>query len=228
MSKEIWKSPLYPATDAVGEKHMIDVTQSISAGLKHNEALVGHIIGWMKERGFTRVLDFGAGALRHTLALLDAGLEVTAVEFKQAYSRDKAGEKLKAARSREGFIELYWPSDFLKKPAKKYDVAVLAFVLQVVPNKTDRVRILKEVAKRLDPIGPQRIYYASRFGDAKNLKDDRKYKDGWIRGSGAATTFYTEWNAAETHAFMKKRGFVHAGRYGGSAQPFIYERNAGL
>jgi len=206
----------------------LTVTQSISSGLSINAGLVAHLSSWMKERGFNRILDFGAGALRHTLAFLNEGFEVTAVEYKEAFSRPKAKENLQIARTKDGFSELIWPKDFIHSK-QKYDVALLIFVIQVVPFKTDRNRILDEIKKKLDNNGPKRLYYASRFGEGRKLSDEVRFNDGWILGLKKSTqSFYTDWNAATTHKMMKKKGFFHAGNYSGASQPFIYDLKPGL
>jgi SAM-dependent methyltransferase len=221
----LWESSLYTVYDITGRKHVIDVTQSISPGLKPNQGFIDHLVPWMNERGFTRVLDFGAGALRHTLALLNAGIDVTIVEYKRAFTRPKASENLKIARSKSGYTSLIWPINFISSP-KKYDVALLLYVLQVIPVETERLRILKEIAKKLDKNGPRRLYYASRHGEAKGLPNNRKCENGgWIKGDGDGKTFYIEWNASKTDDFMKKAKFARAGTYIGASQPFIYEIN---
>ena len=228
MAHKVWKSPFYRGTTKGSKKFTVDVTQSISAGLSGNAGLVEHLVPWMKERGFTRILDFGAGALRHTLPLLDQGFEVTAVEFKEAFSRPKANKNLEIARTKDGFSELIWPKDFINS-SQRFDVILLIFVLQVVPNKSDRERILDEIRKKLDKNGPKRLYYASRFGEGSRLKDEDKFRDGWILGFKNLTqSFYTEWNAATTHKMMRRKHFIPAGNYSGASQPFIYELEAGL
>lgn len=228
MPKKIWETPFYSGTSKGGKKFVVDVTQSISAGLNANAGLIQHLVPWMQERGFKRILDFGAGALRHTLQLLDNGFEVTAVEFEEAFKRPKANENLKIARTKDGFSELIWPKNFIKS-TKKFDVVILIFVLQVIPTKSYRGRILDEIRKKINKNGPKRLYYASRFGEGRYMKNENGYKDGWVLGLKNATqSFYTEWNAENTHSMMKQKGFMHAGNYLGASQPFIYELKAGL
>jgi hypothetical protein len=216
-------SPLYNVTTNGGDKLTIDVTNSISAGLTANAGLIRHVSQWMRKTGATRVLDFGAGALRHTIPLLERGYEVTAVEYARAYQRPKAAEFRTEAEGYHTFTKLMWPHDFLGCKLK-YDVALLAYVLQVVPVKADRDAMLKCIATHLDKNGPKRVYYASRIGDARQLEPEMRYNDGWVRGRGSNDrSFYTEWTAADTDAFFLRAGFVRAGTYTGATQPFIYE-----
>ncbi len=218
-----FESPQYNITTKGGEKLTIDVTNSISAGLPANAGLISHLVTWKKKTGASRLLDFGAGALRHTLPLLRAGFEVTAVEYAKAYERPRAAEFKETAERHNGFTRLMWPHDFVKS-SHKYDAALLTFVLQVVPTKVDREAILRAIADRLDKNGHKRVYYASRVGEARSLEDDMIYNDGWVRGRGINDrTFYTEWTASETDEFFKQAGFARAGTYSGASQGFIYE-----
>jgi hypothetical protein len=223
-----FQSPIYNVTTEGGSKLTIDVTNSISSGLEPNSGLMEHIIPWMRQTGCTRVLDFGAGALRHTVPLLKEGFEVIAVEYQKAYERPKAAENRTEAENYDGFTKLVWPHDFLKCRLR-YDVALLTFVLQVIPVKLDRQVILKAIAEKFDKNGPRRLYYASRFGDGRDLPDEMRYNDGWVRGKGANDrSFYAEWTAAETDAFFLKVGFQRAGSYRVAQQPHIYEHNPGV
>src|SRR5216117_2826494 len=108
-----FESPLYAARLPNGTAVTIDVTNSISAGLEPNSGMLAHLIRWMKERGYRRILDFGGGALRHTIPLLQAEFEVIAVEYERAYEREKARENLQRAQRFDGFTALVWPHDFL-------------------------------------------------------------------------------------------------------------------
>jgi hypothetical protein len=221
-------SPLYSVTTSGGEKVTIDVTNSISSGLEANSGLIDHLIPWMDQRGYDRVLDFGAGALRHTIPLLKAGIQVTAVEYERAYQRPKANEHLQEARKYDGFTELIWPHAFLKSKIR-YDVALLTFVLQVVPVRIDREIVLRAIGEHFAKNGPKRLFYASRFGEADALPKDTQYNDGWVRGKGENDrSFYTEWKAADTDKFFKSQNYERAGSYKGASQPYIYDYRPGV
>lgn len=75
MARKTFESPFFHGTDSSGKKFTIDVTSSIAPSLDANQGLIESVTSWMKEHHCTRILDFGAGALRHTLPLLRAGLE---------------------------------------------------------------------------------------------------------------------------------------------------------
>ena len=223
-----FSSPIYNVTIASGENVTIDVTNSISSGLDPNHGVISHLVPWMKKRGYTRVLDFGAGALRHTIPLLKKDIQVVAVEYKRAYDRPKAKEMHAIASQYDGFTALVWPDDFLNCKLR-YDVALLLFVLQVIPVKLEREIVLEAIGSRFDKNGPKRLYYASRFGEARGLPDETKHKDGWVRGRGANDrSFYTEWNAAETDKLFEKCDYKRAGSYEGASQPYLYDFQPGI
>lgn len=225
-----FSSPYYPAR-LKGEKVTIDVTNSISYGLPPNKNLILDLTSWMDNRGSTSVIDFGAGALRHAIELLRHGYDVTVVEYKAAFDRPHGANRLAEAkrvakRSGTVFNSLIWPDEFLDS-TETYDVALLIYVLQVVPVQKHRTIILDKLAKSLDPNGPRRLYYAGRYGEKKPAA--RKFNDGWIRGNGQNDrSFYTEWNSAETDKLFAKHGFERGGKFKGTTQSYLYVLDTGI
>ena len=223
MARKLFESPLFRGTDSSGKKFTVDVTSSIAPSLPSNAGLIQSVTDWMKEHHCTRVLDFGAGALRHTIPLLRAGFEVTAVEYENAFKRPVAAKKRTMAKRFAHFEDLVWPHDFVRS-REKYDVVLLVFVLQTVPEKKERDAILSEIAKKLDRNGPRRLYYASRIGDTSNSDKLHLYKDGFVRKlENKYQTFYTEWTSSETESLFKKWKFERTGTYSGPSQPYIFE-----
>jgi len=154
---------------------------------------------------------------------LRAGFEVTAVEYENAFKRPVAAKNCTAAKRFRHFNDLVWPHDFLRSK-EKYDLVLLVFVLQTIPEKKERDAILQEIAKKLDRRGPRRMYYASRFGDKLDSDKPHAFKDGWIRKLDQKhQTFYTEWTPGETEKFMEKRRFERIGGYSGASQSYIFE-----
>src|SRR2546429_616534 len=76
----IWKKPIYRLTSKRGKDILIDVTSSVSPGLPPNKA-VTELVDFFRNKDVQKIVDFGAGALRHTFPLLDTGFQVCAVEF---------------------------------------------------------------------------------------------------------------------------------------------------
>jgi len=169
------------------------------------------------------VLRFRCRSPRHTIPLLQAASKSPQFEYENAFKRPVAGKKRTAANRFGHFEDLVWPHDFIRS-REKYDVVILAYVLQTVPEKKERDIILKEIAKKLDPNGPRRLYYASRFGDRSDADKLHLYKDGYIRKlDNQYQTFYTEWSLGETERFMKKRKFEPDWRLLCATQAYIFE-----
>ena len=226
MGKQRFSSSKYNVTLFSREKVTIDVTNSISAGLAANRGLIDTIIPWMQKCGYTRVLDYGAGALRHTIPFLEAGLQVFSVEFESAYSRPKAKIARDKANHFGNFFRILNPSDFLNSKIV-YDVAILTYVLQVMPIKLERDLVLEEIATRFDPEGPRQLFYASRYGEALSLPESTRYNDGWVRGrTEKGYSFYTEWKSSETDDIFLKFGYERIGKYPRASQSFVYKHRS--
>jgi hypothetical protein len=223
-----FSSPIYNVTTAKGEKVSIDVTNSISSGLGPNQGLVKAVTSWMRAGGYSTVLDFGAGALRHSIPLLKAGFEVIAVEYERAYQRPKAQQHRDEAVRLPGFTQLVWPHDFLKCKLK-YDVALLVYVLQVIPVKKERNLVLNSISRGFERYGPRRLYYASRFGDASSLPPENKHNDGWVKGVAENDrSFYTEWDPTTTDKIFNDCHFQRVSSYSGATQSYIYQFKPGI
>jgi len=224
----------YTVKTATEKNVRIDVTNSISSGLEANKAIREEIIPWMKERGLRRVLDFGAGALRHTIPFLEAGFEVICVEFPQAYTRPTAAKIREEWASHDGLTEIFSPKSFLKC-RRRYDVALLLYVLQTIPDSSDRRTAMRQIASCFDRHGPRRLYYASRTLPPKELAEmdeskiiSRCGRDGWVMGRGEkGRSFFTQWNSAGTDEMFLGEGFVRSDTCGGFEQGFVYDLNPG-
>ncbi len=215
----------YSGIDSSGERFTIDVTSSISYSLPPNNGLIDSVTAYAESLTTVRILDFGAGNFRHTLALLRKGFGVTAVEFPQVFNRPAAKKNLKKAMSFREF-DFISPVDFYRSPVETYEIALLTYVLQVIPIKKERRIILDQISDKLR--GPRRLYWASRYA---GIADDstHEYRDGWIRNIDRnLQTFYTQWTKAETDALFMKAGFVRSGNYSGASQPYIYERKGNV
>ena len=71
--------------------------------------LIEKLIPLFKARKVHRILDFGAGALRHCFPLLEAGFEVCAVEFQEGFARPTCQKALEEAQKYGNFSALIWP-----------------------------------------------------------------------------------------------------------------------
>lgn len=217
-----WKSPIYRLKSVKGQKISVDVTTSVSPGLPPHKVLDEMVIPYFKEKGVERVLDFGAGALRHAFPLLDAGFQVCAVEFEEGFRRPASSQALAEAKKHANFSALVWPKDFIKD-SRVFDAALLCFVLQVMPIHSERLTVLKYIYKKLG--SPGYLLYMSRFGQVTN--EDRQYRvnDGYYKWPEREQhSFYTEFSTERTHQLMGTKNLrcVKPLSARGTEQVYIY------
>jgi SAM-dependent methyltransferase len=222
---KVWRSPIY--TFGSGSKSIvIDVTSSISASLPPNKVITEKIIPFFKARKVRRILDFGAGALRHTFPLLDAGFEVCSVEFNEAFTRETGGEALAQARKHPNFCELIWPSDFIADD-RKFGAALLCYVLQVMPVPAERRAVLKHIYRKLR--ADSYLLYMSRFGQITPDDLQRRVSDGYYRWPDRAQhSFYCEFKSDKTHEMMNDFGFARLRSLSerGTDQVYLYGKGS--
>jgi len=201
-----WKSPIYILRTRFGKRIEIDVTTSISASIPPHKVILDEVIPYLKRREDVRtILDFGAGALRHTIPLLRAGFEVCAVEFDETFKRPVSSKALKRVSRNKNFTKLIWPRDFIRD-RRKFDAALLSFVLQTMPIHSERKQVLKYIYKKLRP--DSCLIYLSRYGQI--MKGMRKYriKDGYYMWPKRTHhSFYREFTTEETHLLMESFKF---------------------
>jgi hypothetical protein len=128
------------------------------------------MIPFFRARGLRTVLDFGAGALRHTLPLLKAGFEVCAVEFERGFDREIAAEARKRAEQDARFTSLIWPHEYLDS-GRRFDIALLCYVIQTMPIPKERDLVLKSLAKKLKR--DAYVLYMSRYNQGARLRSPR-------------------------------------------------------
>ena len=222
-----WKCPLYEYKKGC-EKIVIDVTTSISAGLSPHRAVRDRFMPLVKEKKKRRILDFGAGALRHTIPMLRfADVQVCAVEFEEAFEKGVAKAACAKARANPSFSELIWPVGF-KKDRRKFDAAILSFVLQVMPEKSERELVVKLIAKKLVDGGL--LLYMSRTRQVTKAMGKRRLRDGYyMLPDRARHSFYTEFTHEQTNELMAKYKLIREESWseGGSEQVFLYRKKTG-
>jgi hypothetical protein len=223
-----WKTPVYKLTSLNGKEVVIDVTTSVSPGLPPSSILTDTAIPFLQSRNVRRILDFGAGALRHTLPLLVAGFEVCAVEFEQAFQRPASAEFLKEARAYPNFTSLVWPHDYLAD-GRHFDAALLCYVLQTMPISSERGIVIKSLKKKLNDLSY--LLYMSRHNQlAPNLNRPRRVEDGYFMWPKRAMhSFYREFSTEDTHAMFTAQNFKYIRSLSkrGTDQMFLYAKGAG-
>ena len=217
-----WKEPFYHLSTSSGKEIVIDVTTSISAGLKANRLIENELPTFLRARGIEKVVDFGAGALRHTLPLIKRGFSVCAVEFEEVFKRPKCAEYRLKAEKNPNFSALIWPNAFLDD-GRKYSCALLIYVLQTMPIPAERLLVLKELSKKLTK--DAYILYLSRFGEVTDEDKRHRVSDGYYRWPDRDEhSFYTEFSTEATHEMFKRHSFSRLKSYPVGGQAFLYGR----
>lgn len=152
------------------------------------------------------VIDFGAGRGRHTCTLAAHLGTVTAVELEKNIPALKEGvEQCK----RRGLT--VWTAGQFGESKRKYDGALIAFVLHTIPREDMRTALLDTLASKLR--GKGTLVAVVPGGDSKyraKFRDGmRQYGDGWIRLYPNDTfSFYKNYTAAEFDAFLQSSGWL--------------------
>ncbi len=236
----IWDKPLYHLVAENGKPVIIDVTQSVQSGLGPNQAIY-EVIEFFKRKKVKRILDFGAGAFRHTFPFLEAGFQVWAVDFEEQYADTKSKQVCRKARQKvendQNFNELIYPRDFIKYKLKnkmKFHAALLCYTLQGMPLQNERRYLLRLLYGKLRPPSPKRnsyIVWMSRYGDEKVLPPSQRVEDGYFKYPKSSThSFYKEWKTFDIHEMIQSVGwrkrFQHIKSLGkgGRDQIFVYSK----
>ena len=209
MKKKDWKDPFYAYEIGIRRlRIVIDVTKS-SRPFPNEVDCLSDVAAEFRDGQVNSVLDFGAGKLRNTLFLLDSGFTVYAVEFSKAFATPKAQERLKLAHHHTGFFFLEYPDDFLGFQGQ-LDAALLVNVVNIVPEPSERIKILRECAKRLKPGAPMLIMtqYGEPIYDA-GATNRRKLKDGFCYNlDDKLKTFNRNYSIPQLHALVPSRYYT--------------------
>jgi hypothetical protein len=221
----LWETPFYPLTAKSGKKIVVDVTSSVSPGSPPNKVFGETLIAFFKEKGVERIVDFGAGALRHTFPLLGAGFQVCAVEFEEQFKKLSCSEALQKAELDANFSKLIWPGNF-KKDRRRFDAALLCYVVQTMPDKDEREVVLKVLRKKLRDDNAY-LVWMSRFGQTGGIPRSQMVRDGYFKYTERDMhSFYTEFTTEATHRMMEDFGFQRLRSLSerGTDQIFVYGR----
>jgi hypothetical protein len=198
----MWEKPIYRLKAKNGKYVYIDVTTSCSPGLKCNEVFK-KVVQFFKRHNIETILDFGAGSLRHTFPLLKSGFRVCAVEFKEQLQRPYCKKALKRAQKSANFSALIFPDQFIKDN-RKFDAAILSFVVPTMPITKERKALFKLIKKKLkrDSV----IFWMSQYGKyGIALKETNRVSDGWyLNPSRNMHSFYTEFKNDEIDRMLKE------------------------
>lgn len=220
----VWHKPTYLMKSATGKDIVIDVTLSSSSGLPPHKVIRESVISFFKDRRVETVLDFGAGAIRQSMPLLDRGFQVCAVEYEEQFKRPGSAKALEKARKNANFSTLIYPRDF-KNDTRRFDAVLLCYVLQVMPEPKERDLVLSLIKKKLRDDGY--VLYMSRYGQMPSVPPDQKVSDGiFTRPGDKSHSFYREFTTEETHATFKKLKLsrIRSLSERGTEQIFMYNK----
>lgn len=221
----IWKKPIYRLKSKRGKEIFVDVTSSVSPGLPPNKAIAG-LIEFLRNKDVQRIVDFGAGSLRHTFPLLDAGFQVCAVEFEENFVRPICKEALVKASAHPNFSKLIYPKDFIGD-RRRFDAALLCYVLQVMPLENERKKVLKHLHKKL--ADDAYLLYMSRYNQMEGALPEHRVEDGYYKYPDRDYhSFYREFTTEETHETIERFHFKRVKSLGerGNDQIFLYAKGS--
>jgi ubiquinone/menaquinone biosynthesis C-methylase UbiE len=172
--------------NSFGEDYLIVYKHRDFGGARRE---VEQMIDWLDLPAGAKVLDLCCGMGRHSLALLDAGFEVTGVDLSEVLLRE--------ARAQEGAAQVTWiRSDMRELPlAGGFDAVVNLFTsFGYFEEDGEQVKVLREIFRMLKPGGKFIIDFLnpayvirhlvphSTREDGKNLIDEsRRIEDGYVK-----------------------------------------------
>ncbi len=226
-----WAKSHYNLTTKRGKPVVIDVTMSVNTALGPNLA-IEEVIAFFRREKVKTVLDFGAGALRHSLPLLAADFDVCAVDFEEQYLNTPAKKicvsNLRLAEASPNFSKLVYPRDFIADP-RKFHAAMLCYTFQGMPLKTEREYVLKLLYDKLK--GPGCLVWMSRWENFGNMPVNQRVEDGIYKYPDSTThSFYREFNNDDIRDMMENVGWrkefyrVKSLGRGGKDQIFVYAK----
>jgi len=222
----IWETPIYRLRSLTGKPVLIDVTSSVKPGLPPNMA-INAFINLLREKQLEKVVDFGAGELRHTFPLLDAGFQVCAVEYEEQFKKETCAQALRRAEKDANFSKLIWPKDFIADK-RRFDAALLSYVLQTMPVQGEREYVLELLGEKLYRDGY--LLYMSRFNQMEGTHYSHKVADGFYKWPEREHhSFYRECTTEETHELMDNFDFrrIRSLSERGTDQIFVYAKGKG-
>lgn len=230
--KKKWDNPYYRYQIT---KRKLRVTIDVTGSIPNFEVQapgVSDVAAEFEKRKLVNILDFGAGKLRNSLYLLNRNFRVWAVEFREAFDRQVAQQRLTQAQAMakralgKKFFYLEYPKDFLSFK-KTLDAGLLINVVNVVPEQADRKMIIRECAKRIKKGGL--LFVMTQYGEPHYRPGVTKrlsLKDGWCYGLHKKyQTFNREFSIPELKALVPKSLFTEVRKIAAPHhRAFLFER----
>ena len=167
-----------------------------------------------------KILDYGFGKLRNTIALINAGFNVSIIDT------DIQILKNKNALSNLN-IDKCFSVNTIKGVPDKYDCILLSFVLNVVPDVNERVEILNNISNLLTDNG---ILYLEVRNNSflKNMKHIEKFNDGFVIGNAKIRTFQKPYSIEEIEKFLYENNFECIFRKNNNGSVIVKAKKEGI
>lgn len=215
--RDIWRTPLYifRKKDELKDREiLVDVTWSS----KPTRPEMAPALQTALRKSFDhlgtqslKILDFGAGNLRHSVPLLELGHHVTAVDYRDLFDKPSDLVKKNLAKAKtygRRFGQLVYPSGFVAFKGR-FDLALLINVLNIMPEPLERLFVIEYCGKKLQKNG--HLLWFCQHGDSDQIAaaSDVVTDGGCTTGKGRKT-FYKDYNDQEhIIRLMKVMGFEH-------------------
>lgn len=152
-----------------------------------------------------RILDFGAGKLRNANHLINNGFDVSIVETTKQLSNLNSSNLAK-------FSKVYNADTNFDNINDKYDIITCNYVLNVIPDIDNRIKILNNIEKLLDDFGTAYIEVrATAF--IKTAKTAITYNDGYVLGKGEVKTFQKPYTKDDITHFIENNSDLSIIKY---------------
>jgi hypothetical protein len=145
-------------------------------------------------------------------------------EFEKQFKKPICTDALHKAERHANFTKLIWPSNF-RKDTRRFDAALLCYVLQTMPLQEERQLVLKLLRKKLDD--DSYLLLMSRYGQISDIPGAQRVKDGFFMWPDREThSFYTEFTTEEMHEMIGDYGFrrLRSLSERGTDQVFLYAK----
>ncbi|AIQ49053.1 SAM-dependent methyltransferase [Paenibacillus sp. FSL R7-0273] len=169
-----------------GEDYLIVYRHRDFCGARHE---VEKMIGWLELPEGSKVLDLCCGMGRHSLALAEAGFEVTGVDLSEVLLRE--------ARAQEGAEQVTWlRSDMRELPLDGgFDAVVNLFTsFGYFEEDEEQIKVLREICRMLKPEGKfiidflnpsyvirQLVPHSTREDGDILIDESRRIEDGYVK-----------------------------------------------
>lgn len=214
--KDLWDSPLYIYQKKQGLKDTREIIVDVAWSSKPTrpepapalEKTLRQTIDHMKGKSHFNILDFGAGKLRHTVILLEAGHSVTAVDYPEIFLHPTSTVKSfieRAEKHGKRFGRITYPDELIYSK-NTYDLIMLINVTGIIPDPLERLFVLDQCNEKLKE-GKYLLWF-TQHGD----QDQREAVSDFITDGGctinhARKTFYTEFDRDSVDLMLSLSGF---------------------